>query len=132
MSKIDFKFIASGDTASYEIVRYRHPDHGKQIVTSFHAPALYRPDGSRRLNYTDEEYQRDVVAVAGYMRFEHSSWKQVPDLEYAREFNRQTRESYEASMAKYPDWQPDEIPQLKGVAQWDLENKGWILTDIEP
>jgi len=140
-SKISFRFIASGDSASYEVIRYGHPDNGRRVELQTRAYALYARGGRRRYGYTIGQYMRQVVSVLGFLHWEFSSWEPLPD-EYARAFVEWSRQSYDETIARFKtrsyydpqDWPAWECP-IKGTAQYVFDetnpNEGhWIKTRL--
>jgi len=126
-SEIKFRFICSGDSASYEIVRYGHPDNGRRVEIQSRTYALYYADGRRvhkRYNYTIEQYMRQVVSVLGYLHWECRSWEPLPE-EYAHAFVAYSKANYEEGKARAirdrwydPQYWPEYEPTIKGVAQY--------------
>ena len=119
-AQIDLQFIVSGDTASYRINRYGHPDHGRRVEVRHHVQPLYTYKGCtqvyRHYNYTPTEYAHEVARVAGYMWRESGATEPL-DLEYARAYNDRVRENYARTLEKYgPEVMDWPMPLLKGTA----------------
>ena len=123
--RIRFEFISSYDGAGdYRIMRYGHKDHERRVTLRWQAPDLYNADGTRRLNYTDAEYKRDLVAVVNWLQLQ----RDMGD-EYGPAFERWTQERYREARTKHErrspdyDWSTVPAPEpILGVARWDY---GW-------
>jgi len=128
---VEFEFISSGELgASYRIIDYGKPYHGKRVSIHSHAPRYCDAEGKPRFSYTPEEFERDVVGVVGYLRLESCLDGPLP-VEVAVAFNEAGRRKYERAKARHPDWDwgPWE-PPAKGVAQY-VVGEGWKLTPLE-
>jgi len=124
---MEFEFISSGELgASYRIIDYGKPYHGKRVRIATRAPRY----DEARFSYTPEEFERDVVGAVGYLRFEYCLDEPLP-VEVAVAFNEAGRRKYERAKAKHPDWdwEPWE-PSAKGIAQY-VAGEGWRLTPLE-
>ena len=121
--KITFKFISSGDSASFRVVRYGHPDHDRRIEIRHHIYPLYSY-GRKRYNYTIGEYMRQVVAVRDYLHWEHGASEELPE-EYARAFEAWSKANYEEGIQRAkrdgwyePEFYPEYTPTIKGTARF--------------
>ena len=131
-SKIRFEFVVSGDSATFGVVRYRHPDHGERVEIQRRAYALYNRAGHKRYNYTPTEYTHQVVAVLGYLHRETFAWEPLP-LEYAIAYNEQLREQDAQARARHPDYDWTGIlptPPIKGTAHYDMDSHRWVKVNL--
>lgn len=126
--KITFRFICSGDSASYSIVAWNKPYHNVRIEIATSIQSLYFQDGTRRFNYTDEDYQKYVIDTCGYMRWNHAG--AIP-WEVVRTFNDDLIEQDKKAREKYPDFEFAPIRLVKGRYRVDPENwKTVIIEDL--
>ena len=117
--------------SSWRIIDPGGPDDTRRVAIQHAAEGLYYPDGTKRpLNFTPEQYQREVVDGLGYLRFEGGNVDPMP-IEYAIAFNVQSKEQWDAALAKYPDMPSTWKTVCKGTMRWDIVNSGWIKTDLE-
>lgn len=127
MSKITFQFISSGDGASYEIHAWGEPYNNARLEIRYKAYPLYYQDGTKRFNYTDEDYKKYVENTAGYLAWSRSG-EPVP-WEIVKAFNEHLTEQDRVARARYPDldWEP--ITLARGRYRFDLTD--WETVIIE-
>ncbi len=125
------KFVASGNYHTYEVVDYGGKYDERRVHIWTRAPPLVEPGGFKRFAYTEEEYQRQVLDLVGYLRF---NWLPRPTqetmFEVARMLNAMARESWERAFEKYPDFVEPWSPLCKGICCWDSEAKDWVGVDL--
>jgi len=127
MSKITFRFISSGDGESYEIHDWGKPYNNVGIEIRRKVFPLYYQDGTKRFNYTDEDYKRYVEDTAGYLTW-HRHGEPVP-WEIVRAFNEHLTEQDRVARARYPDLDWDPITLARGRYRFDPAN--WETVIIE-
>lgn len=117
---IRFRFISSGDGASYEVLDYGKPHHGVRLEIQMAAEPYYRPDGTSRWNYAEEEYQKYIVDTCGYMHWHKAEPIPWPIIVA---FNKMLVERYAAAKAKYPDMSFSPLILVKG--RFHLSPEDW-------
>lgn len=127
MSKITFQFISSGDGASYEIRAWGNPYDKARLEIRYKAYPLYYQDGTKRFNYTDEDYKKYIEDTAGYLTWNRHG-EPLP-WEIVREFNEHLTEQDRVARARYPDldWEP--ITLARGRYRFDPTD--WETVIIE-
>ena len=120
---IRFQFVCSGDDASYRIVG--GPFHDRRFAVAQPAPEW----SSRRYNYTQEEYQRLVRDVDGYLHWEGYATEMFP-MEYARQFEAEHRAEWQRAYDKYGDKFVRPYAPIKGVAKLDPTYHHWIKENL--
>jgi hypothetical protein len=99
--KIDF--ISSGDSASYKVHDWGKSWHGARLEICWRALPLHNPDGSRRFNYTSEEYEEHVANV-GYMTWHRPG--QIP-WEIIHSFNVERVEEHARFLRQFSELRDD-------------------------
>ena len=98
---IKFQFISGGETSDYRVIDWGKPWHGSRLMMRWHATPLYLPDGTKQLNYTDDEYQKFVVGLVGFARLSGDSGDRTP-WEVIKAFNAHLTEEYERFCKERP------------------------------
>ena len=134
---IKFNFISSyRGMVDYGIQAYNDLLDGKRIEHRAFADPLFDQDGKRQFNYTPEEYKRMVLSTVGYLYRLNGSVDLPFSAEYARVFNQQKRDEYQAGLKRWTEKYPDDLDiytkdgptQAKGTCwlvhmgpgEWDL------------
>ena len=124
---MDLQFVSSGSYHTYRVVDYGGPYDDCEVRLWTKAPPLVE-NGFKRFAYTEEEYQREIVDLVGYLRF---NWTPRPSqklmFEVAQLLNAKAKVSWDRAYEKYPAFVDPWEPLCKGVAYWD---KGWIKVDL--